>query len=53
MLWAEGPVGSFNWMSIARILDLQEAFDDPLARERIVAQFNQAARANTDAGARW
>jgi len=38
-------------MSIDRLLDLKEGFDDPTARARIIAQFNQAARANTDAGA--
>src|ERR1700733_13424563 len=44
-------LAAVNRMSIDRILDLKEGFDDPVARERIVAQFNQAARANTDAGA--
>ena len=44
-------LAAVNRMAIDRILDLKEGFDDPVARERIVAQFNQAARANTDAGA--
>src|SRR5580698_5445774 len=44
-------LAAVNRMAIDRLLDLKEGFDDPTARARIVAQFNQAARANTDAGA--
>jgi allantoin racemase len=44
-------LAAVNRMSVDRLLDLKEGFDDPVVRDRIVAQFNQAARANTDAGA--
>ena len=44
-------LAAVNCMAIDRLLDLKEGFDEPTARARIVAQFNQAARANTDAGA--
>lgn len=40
-----------NRMRIDRLTDLGPGFDDPEARARIVAQFNEAARRNTDAGA--
>ncbi|MEJ0016052.1 MAG: aspartate/glutamate racemase family protein [Acetobacteraceae bacterium] len=38
-------------MQVERLTDLGAAFDDAQARERIVAQFDQAARANAAAGA--
>ncbi|HUB15392.1 MAG TPA: aspartate/glutamate racemase family protein [Acetobacteraceae bacterium] len=38
-------------MRIDRLTDLGPGFDDPGARERILAQFNEAARKNSEAGA--
>ena len=40
-----------NRMRIDRITDLGPGFDNPDARDRILAQFNEAARKNTEAGA--
>ena len=40
-----------NRMAIDRLTDLGAGFEDAAARERIVAQFNAAARRNTEAGA--
>ena len=44
-------MAAVNRMKVERILDLGESFDDPVARQRIVDQFNRAARANSEAGA--
>ena len=38
-------------MRIERLTDLGPGFDDPEAQARILAQFNEAARKNTEAGA--
>ncbi len=40
-----------NRMQIERITDLGPGFDNPEAQARIVAQFNEAARKNAEAGA--
>ena len=40
-----------NRMAIERITDLGPGFDNPEAQARILAQFNAAARKNTEAGA--
>ncbi|HVC63471.1 MAG TPA: aspartate/glutamate racemase family protein [Acetobacteraceae bacterium] len=40
-----------NRMRIERITDLGPGFDNPDAQARILAQFNEAARKNTEAGA--
>ncbi len=44
-------LAAVNRMQVERLTDLGVAFDDADARERIVAQFNRAARANAEAGA--
>jgi len=38
-------------MQVPRLMDLGEAFSDTAALQRVMAQFNQAARANIEAGA--
>lgn len=40
-----------NRMAVERLTDLGEAFEPGPAQDRIVAQFNAAAKKNTDAGA--
>jgi allantoin racemase len=44
-------LAAVNRMQIERRTDLGAAFEDNAARERIIAQFNRAARANAAAGA--
>jgi allantoin racemase len=44
-------LAAVNRMQIEKLTDLGVAFDDPVARERVVEQFNRAARANSEAGA--
>ena len=44
-------LAAVNRMQVERLTDLGVAFDDAFARERIVAQFDRAARANAEAGA--
>jgi Asp/Glu/hydantoin racemase len=44
-------LAAVNRMQVERLTDLGVAFDDAAARERIVAQFDRAARANAEAGA--
>lgn len=44
-------LAAVNRMQVERLLDLPQAFSDPAARERLVAAFDKAARANAEAGA--
>ena len=44
-------LAAVNRMQVERLTDLGVAFDDAAARERIVAQFDRAARANAEVGA--
>jgi allantoin racemase len=44
-------LAAVNRMQIDRLTDLGAGFEAGEARERIVAQFNRAARANSEAGA--
>lgn len=44
-------LAAVNRMTIERILDLDQGFEDAAAQKRIVDQFEAAARANTAAGA--
>ena len=47
----KGKLAAVNRMQVPRLMDLGEAFSDAAALQRVMAQFNQAARANIEAGA--
>jgi allantoin racemase len=46
-----GRLAAVNRMRVERLLDLSECFSDPVARQRLAADFTVAAQANVDAGA--
>ena len=46
-----GRMAAINRMQVERLLDLPAAFDDPTARDRVLAAFDRAAIANAAAGA--
>lgn len=46
-----GRLAAVNRMQVERLLDLGAAFEDKAACDRLVAEFDRAARANADAGA--
>jgi allantoin racemase len=46
-----GRLAAVHRMQIGRLTELGAAFEDQAARERVMDQFNRAARANAEAGA--